>query len=439
MNTAYDLNRNVHRITLYNTIAADHQHRSMRPRLYLHLDMNCFYAQVEQVSYGLFGMPVIVGGWRKEDGTPRGIVATSSYEARKLGIKTAMSAFEATQICPYILFMQVHYEKYQAISRDIRAILERYAPDVEGYSMDEFFLDITFMLKRPRGETEAMAMRLKNEVYGSTGLLCSVGVSYSKTYAKLASDLHKPNGLTCIFDEEQARERLYGLPLKEVWGIGSRRYAKLQSRGLQTIGDAIDRGKGVFADLFGAYFGKMLYETVAGQDRARVMDTTLHTPKEVSYMHTFSDWTDDPVAVEGEITKAVSQLCYRMRGYRRKAVKFAGYIRFQDVDWKGISFVFNTPGYTNLDDYVQQACLHTAMPLLHKFLREGHKIRGIGLHTIELTEGNQTDLFFREDEKIAGLYQAIDHINNRFGLDTILPAAKQHDVKGHTHFFDRNS
>ena len=192
MNTAYDLNRNVHRITLYNTIAADQQHRSMRPRLYLHLDMNCFYAQVEQVSYGLFGMPVIVGGWRKEDGTPRGIVATSSYEARKLGIKTAMSAFEATQICPYILFMQVHYEKYQAISRDIRAILERYAPDVEGYSMDEFFLDITFMLKRPRGETEAMAMRLKNEglwqyrtVVLGGGIvledLCQAGLRFAQT------------------------------------------------------------------------------------------------------------------------------------------------------------------------------------------------------------------------------------------------------------------
>jgi DNA polymerase-4 len=438
MNPAYDLNRNVHRITLYNTVAASQQHPGMGPRLYLHLDMNCFYAQVEQVSYGLFGMPVIVGGWRKDDGTPRGIVATSSYEARKLGIKTAMSAFEATQICPYILFMQVHYDKYQAISREIRAILERYSPDVEGYSMDEFFLDITFMLKRPRAEVEAMAMRLKNEVYSATQLLCSVGVSYSKTYAKLASDLQKPNGLTCVFDEDQARERLYPMPLKEVWGIGSRRFAKLQSRGLQTIADAVQRGSGPFTELFGGYFGQMLFETVTGRDRARVSDTSLHTPKEVSYMHTFSDWTDDPVSVEGEITKAVSQLCYRMRGYGRKAVKYAGYIRFQDVDWKGVSFVFNTPGYTNLDDYVLEGCLSAAMPLLHRFLREGQKIRGIGLHTIELTEGNQLELFFREDEKIAGLYQAIDHINNRYGLDTIVPAARQHDVKGHTHFFDRN-
>lgn len=437
MKSEYDLNRNVHRITLYNTIAADQQHAGARPRLYLHLDMNCFYAQVEQVSYGLFGLPVIVGGWRKEDGTPRGIVATSSYEARKLGIKTAMSAFEATQICPYIVFMQVHYEKYQAISKEIRSILDNYSPDVESYSMDEFFLDITYMLKRPRREIEAMAMRIKNEVYASTTLLCSVGVSYSKTYSKLSSDLQKPNGLTCVFDEEMAREKLHPLPLDEVWGIGKRRYVKLQSRGLQTIGDAIRAGPGAFRDLFGGYFGQMLFETVAGKDRAKVSDTSLHTPKEISYMHTFSDWTDDPLEVEGEIAKAVSQLCYRMRGYGRKAVKYAGYIRFQEVDWKGISFVFNTPGETNLDDYVQQGCLQTAMPLLEKFLREGQKIRGIGLHTIALTEGNQTDLFFREDEKIAGLYQAIDHINNRFGLETILPAAKQHDVKGNTHFFER--
>ena len=437
MNLAYDLNRNVHRITLYNTVAADQQHASVRPRLYLHLDMNCFYAQVEQVSYGLFGLPIIVGGWRKEDGTARGIVATSSYEARKLGIKTAMSAFEATQICPYIVFMQVHYEKYQAISKEIRTILERYSPDVEGYSMDEFFLDITFMLRRPRAEIEVLAMRLKNEVYESTGLLCSVGVSYSKTYAKLASDLQKPNGLTCVFDEEAAREKLYPLPLKEVWGIGSRRFVKLQSRGLQTIGDAIDRGSGPFRELFGEYFGKMLFETVTGQDRAKVSDTSLHTPKEISYMHTFSDWSDDPLAIEGEISKAVSQLCYRMRGYKRKATKYAGYIRFQDVDWKGISFVFNTPGETNLDDYVLDGCLEIAMPLLHKFLQEGHKIRGIGLHTIALTEGMQLNLFFREDEKISGLYQAIDHINNKFGLETILPAAKQHAVKGKTHFFER--
>lgn len=434
---AYDLNRNVHRITLYNTVSAGQQHTDSRPRLYLHLDMNCFYAQVEQLSYDLYGIPIIVGGWRKENGTARGIVATSSYEARKLGIKTAMSAFEATQICPYIVFMQVHYEKYQAISKQIRAALDRFSPDVEGYSMDEFFLDVTHWRKFTPMEIGRLADEVKNVVHRETGLISSVGVSFSKTYAKLASDLRKPNGRVLVLTEADARELLHPLQLKEVWGVGSRRFAKLQARGLSTIADAVRQGPGAFIDLFGAYFGKMLFETVAGQDRAKVVDPAEHVPKEISYMHTFSDWTDDPVGVEGEINKAVSQLCYRMRGYDRKAIKYAGYIRFQDIGWKGVSFVFNTPGHTNLDDYVLEGCLREAMPLVRRFLGEGMRIRGIGLHTIELTTGRQIDLFFREDEKLAGLYQAIDGINNRFGIDTIIRAAEEHDVRGKTHFFER--
>ncbi len=434
---AYDLNRNVHRITLYNTISASQQHVDVRPRLYLHLDMNCFYAQVEQLSYDLYGIPIIVGGWRKENGTARGIVATSSYEARKLGIKTAMSAFEATQICPYIVFMQVHYEKYQAISKQIRAALDSFSPDVEGYSMDEFFLDVTHWRKLPTADISKLAHEVKNTVYRKTGLISSVGVSFSKTYAKLASDLRKPNGCVLVLTEEDARVVLHPLPLKEVWGVGSRRFAKLQSRGLNTIADAVRQGPGAFQDLFGDYFGKMLFETVAGKDRAKVVDPTEHVPKEISYMHTFSDWTRDPITIEGEINKAVTQLCYRMRGYQRKAMKYAGYIRFQDVDWKGVSFIFNTPGHTNLDDYVLDGCLKGAMPLVNRFLKEGMRLRGIGLHTIDLTIGRQTELFFREDEGLSGLYQAIDGINNRYGIDTIIRAAEQHDVEGKTHFFER--
>jgi nucleotidyltransferase/DNA polymerase involved in DNA repair len=143
--TAYDLEQDVHRITLYSSVAREHQHVSLKPRLYLHIDMNCFYAQVEQRAYNLYGLPVAMGGWRKPDGTPRGIVATASYEARQLGIKTAMSAFEAHQICPYLIFLQIDYDKYKGISRQLQAILEDFAPDVEKYSMDEYFLDVTFL------------------------------------------------------------------------------------------------------------------------------------------------------------------------------------------------------------------------------------------------------------------------------------------------------
>ncbi len=436
----YDLNRNVHRMTLYNTVASDHQHPgNQRKRLYLHIDMDCFYAQVEQQCYNLYGIPVIVGGWRKDNGIARGIVATSSYEARRFGIKTGMSAYEAVQICPYIVPLQVHYEKYQAISREINAVLNGFAHEIEAYSMDEYFLEVSFLLNRDRREIVDFGTRLKNEIYRKTKLTASVGIAYSKTYSKLASDLRKPNGLAVVLDTEEAAQFLYPLSLNEVWGIGRRRFEKLKHEGVETICDALKRGPGVFQKLFGAYFGKMLFETACGKDCAKVTDRTDHVPREITYMHTFSNWTVENWRLRGEIAKAVRQLCYRMRGYDRKAEKYGGYIRIQDTTWEGISFTFATEGLTNLDDYVLKACLEIAEPLLARFLQEGHKIRGIGLNTIEMDANNQLELFFREDEKLARMYFAMDKINTRFGLDTIMQASMKYAVEGKTHFLERNA
>ncbi len=435
----YDLIRNVHRITLYSTIAADHQHPSnLKNRLYLHVDMNCFYAQVEQHSYNLFGLPVIIGGWRKENGTPRGIVATSSYEARSCGVKTAMSFLEATQLCPFVIPLQVHYEKYVAVSRETKRIFLRYAPETEAYSMDESFLDISYLLGKSREDLRAFGDQLRNEIYQRCRLVCSIGISYSKTYAKLASDLKKPNGLTLILTEGDARGYLYPLPLKEVWGIGSRRFEKLQAAGLSNIQDAVDQGPGAFQKLFGAYFGRMLWETATGRDCAMVRDPENHVPKEVGYMHTFSDWTDEPDRVQGEMTKAVRQLCYRMRGYCRRAERYHGYIRFQDNTWTGVGFDFRTDGLTNLDSYIAEACIASGMPLVRRFLGEGHRIRGIGLSTQEMEDQRQLELFFQEDEKLRGLFYAMDRVNNTYGLDSLMPASVRYAVEGKTHFLERS-
>ena len=436
----YNLTYNVHQMPLYNTIASNHQHPgNYRKRLYLHIDMDCFYAQIEQQCYNLYGIPVIIGGWRKENGIARGIVATSSYEARRLGIKTGMSAYEAVQICPYIVPLQVHYEKYKAISRDINTILNSFVDEIEAYSMDEYFFDVSFLLKRDRGEILDFGTRLKNEIYRKTKLTSSVGIAYSKTYSKLASNLRKPNGLTVILNTKEAAQLLYPLSLNEVWGIGRIRFKKLKNEGVETISDAIKRGPEIFQKIFGFYFGKMLFEAACGKDCAKVMNRTDHVPREITYMHTFSNWTIEMVRLRGEITKAVQQLCYRMRGSDRKAEKYGGYIRIQDITWKGISFIFATKGLTNLNNYVLQACLEVAEPLLTQFIQEGHKIRGIGLHTIEMNTNNQLELFFREDEKLARMYFAMDKINNRFGLDTIIQASMNYAVEGKTHFLERNT
>ncbi len=227
----YKPGEDVHKITDYRCVSRDMQHASLKERLYLHLDMNCFYAQVEQQCFKLHGLPVFVGGWYKgAKGIPRGIVATSSYEARAFGVKTGMSAYEAEQLCPYLIGLQADYEKYNGISTLIEDVHNDFAPTVEKYSMDEYFLDINFLRKKSQSEIHSYAARLRNLIYREVGLVCSLGISFSITYSKLASDINKPNGLTLVLDKEQAVETLGSLKLDEVWGIGRKRNDTLGNR-----------------------------------------------------------------------------------------------------------------------------------------------------------------------------------------------------------------
>ncbi|NGP87584.1 Y-family DNA polymerase [Fodinibius halophilus] len=434
----YQLSKNVHNITRYQTVAADMQHPGNKPRLYVHIDMNAFYAQVEQLCYNLYGMPVAVGGWRKEDGTVKGIVATSSYEARALGIKTAMSALQAYKLCPYIIFKQVDYEKYRAYSKRIKNVLDTFSPDVEAYSMDEFFMDITWKKDDSREELVEFGWNIKEAILEETQLYCSVGISTSKTYSKLTSDIEKPNGLTVITQQDDIEKRIWPMPLDEVWGIGRRRYEKLKSRGVSTIGCAVEQGYPLFQKLFGQYFGKMLWRTAAGKDRAIVSDDSEYVPERVSYGHTFSTWTNDPWQVAAEFAKATKQVCYRLRGYGKKSDKFFGNVRFQGPQKDGFSFTFRAPGLTNLDGYVLQNCLQKVMPMLFYCKKQGKKFRAIMLGTTELNMTTQMELFFQENPRLQRLHQAMDYLNNRFGLDTIDHGISQYDVKGHTHFKERS-
>ena len=141
--------------------------------------------------------------------------------------------------------------------------------------------------------------------------------------------------------------------------------------------------------------------------------------------------------MEGEVIKAIRRVCYRLRGYRRKARKWACHIRFQDVRWQGQSFAFATAGFTNLDKYVSDALVPQVMYRVNMALKQGHKIRGIGLHTIEMLQMDQLELFFEEDDRFRNLSRAADCINNTYGIDTIDFAAAQNGVKGNTHFVKR--
>lgn len=439
---SYQPEHDVHRITLYNTIYPEHQHTSRKERLYLHFDFACFYAQVEQLRKSLYGLPLIIGGWRKENGQVKGIVATASYEARSFGIKTGMSAYEAWQLCPHVCMLQVDYDSYTAISKQVHFIFKEFAPVVERYSMDEYFMEVDFLKDRSRKEINEFARRLQDRIYEVTNLVGAIGIARSKTYAKLSSSLDKPKGRTLILTDDDERTQIWPLEVDEVWGVGRRRHEHILAEGYKTIGDVSERGNiHTFIRLFGANFGKMLYQTITGKDQGRVLEEISedYRPKQgVSYGHTFSEGSTSIERIKGEYAIAVQQICYRMRAYGIRANSYSGMFGFNEPDKPGVGFRFGTEAHTNIDDYVYSALMEKVLPAIEKASHHGMEIRNIGLGTHKIDKTNQLNVFFQDDEDKVARTKAVDKIRNRFGPEYITRANTMTRVEGNTHFLERN-
>lgn len=433
--------RDVHRITLYNTVYPEHQHRSVKDRLYLHFDFACYYAQVEQLRKRLYGIPLIIGGWRKENGTVKGIVATASYEARAFGIKTGMSALEAYQLCPYVCMLQVDYATYTAISKQVHHIMKKYSHQVERYSMDEYFMNVSFLLNKSEKEIIRFGRRLQQEIYDNTGLYGAIGIARSKTYAKLSSSLDKPRGVSVIITDDDEHAYIHPLPLNEVWGVGGRRYEHLRAEGYQFIGDVVMKGNiRTFMRLFGSNFGRMLFQTITGKDQGRILEENdEYSPKwGVSYGHTFSEGSCDIERIKGEFAIGIEMVCYRMRAYGIRANSFGGMFGFNNTDIPGVGFRFVTDGFTNIDRYVYDACMKRILPAIEKAASEGMEIRNIMIGTHQIDKTSQMNLFFQDEAELKARCEALDEINNRYGKGTITTARTMYRVEGNTHFLERN-
>ncbi len=202
-----------------------------RDRTILHVDMDAFYASVEQHDdSSLMGKPVIVGGLGR-----RGVVSTCSYEARRFGVRSAMPTAQAQRLCPDAVFLVPRMARYSEVSAQVFAVLGEITPQIEGLSLDEAFLDVSGSL-RLFGSPNDMAMQIKQRVVEVTGLKCSVGISHNKWLAKLATELGKPDGLFEITHEN--RERLLDpLSVGRLWTVGKVAQEKLERGGYQTIGD----------------------------------------------------------------------------------------------------------------------------------------------------------------------------------------------------------
>jgi DNA polymerase IV len=229
-------------------------------RKIIHIDMDAFFASVEQRDFPQYqGLPLVVGGMPDR----RGVVAAASYEARKFGIHSAMSCNQALQRCPDLIFLPPRFEAYQDVSLQIRGIFQRYTDLIEPLSLDEAYLDVTENKVNQPSATK-IAQEIKQLIFEETSLTASAGVSYNKFLAKTASDVNKPNGL-CVITPAQAPQFLAQLPIQKFYGVGKVTASKMKGLGIETGADLINWSVEALSQHFGnsaLYY----YQIVRGVD-----------------------------------------------------------------------------------------------------------------------------------------------------------------------------
>lgn len=254
-------------------------------RKIIHLDMDAFYASVEQRDFPeLRGKPVVVGG----DPSGRGVVAAASYEIRKFGVRSAMSCYEAKKRCPEAIFMRPRFEVYRSISQQIRQIMLSLTDLVEPLSLDEAYLDVTG-IQIHQGSATLMANWLRAQIYEQTQLRASAGVSFNKMLAKIASDINKPNGIA-IITPDQADAFISALPIERFHGIGKATAKRLHDMGIYTGADLKTIPVDTLVNEFGKR-GRFYSEIAHGQDNRPVKSERKH--KSVGSETTFSDNISD--------------------------------------------------------------------------------------------------------------------------------------------------
>jgi len=263
------------------------------PRKIIHIDMDAFYASVEQRDFPeLRGKPLVVGG----DPNGRGVVAAASYEVRQFGVRSAMSCYEARKRCPEVIFVRPRFEVYRAVSSDIRNIMYSLTPHVEPLSLDEAYLDVTGLTVH-KGSATLMANWLRAQILQHTELTASAGVSFNKMLAKIASDINKPNG-TAIITPKDADAFISTLPIERFHGIGKATARRLHAMGVTNGADLRRMSAKVLINEFGKR-GQFYHDIAHGRDERAVKSERLH--KSVGSETTFRENLNDDTALRLQI------------------------------------------------------------------------------------------------------------------------------------------
>tara|TARA_B100000686_G_scaffold355289_1_gene472061 strand:- start:2674 stop:3849 length:1176 start_codon:yes stop_codon:yes gene_type:complete len=368
----------------------------------LHVDMDAFYASVEQRDNpSLRGKPVVVGG------NKRGVVAAASYEARKFGIRSAMPMKEAMRKCPNLVQINTRMSDYAAVSKQIFSIFLEFTPIIEKLSLDEAFLDVSNSI-RLFGDEINIATKIKDSIFQQTGLTASIGIAPNKLVAKIASDLDKPDGIFFISNHNM-QEVLDPLPVQVIPGIGPETLARLQRIKVFTVGDLRQTSKGHLEPIFGR-FTKQAQEKAAGIDKRSVRPN--RERKSISAEVTFdSDVFDRPIMYR-ELLKLAEQTSSRLRA--EQLVAGTVHIKVRKADFSTSTRQCSLLPPNNLTKSVYTAALN----LLDKWLTTypDTELRLLGVGCSQLAPDIQTDLFSTDIlANKANLEQTVDKIRARFG------------------------
>ena len=298
-------------------------------RVFLHVDMDAFFASVEQHDNpALRGKPVIVGSPADQ----RGVVAAASYEARKFGVHSAMPSGEAARRCPQAIFVPPNGKRYSEVSRQIFGIFERFTPLVEPLSVDEAFLDVTGSEKL-FGSGLEIAEQIRAAIKAETGLTASVGVAPNKFLAKLASDMNKPDGVTVVpLEREAILAFLAPLPVGRIWGVGAVTQKHLEGGGIRTVSELQRIPTPKLARLVGEHAAEHLQRLARGEDAREIV--TEREEKSISKEHTFPKDVKDVKVLEETLLSLIDEVGTQLRAKGR----YAGVIRLK-LRWQGFQTI----------------------------------------------------------------------------------------------------
>lgn len=375
----------------------------------LHVDMDAFYASVEQLDNPeLAGKAVIVGGPSDQ----RGVVSAASYEARRFGVHSAMPMSQAIRRCPQAVILPVRMRRYAELSQRIHAIFQTYTPQIEPISLDEAFLDVTGSIGL-FGPVETIGQEIKRQIKAQLGLIASVGIAPNKFLAKLASDLDKPDGFVVIYDENR-QATLDPLPVSRIWGIGKVTTERLISSGIHTMGQLRCTPVKTLRPLLGNQT-EHLRKLAQGIDDRAV--ESAREAKSISSEQTFATDVKDRDFLVNILLQEVETVAHRLRGSHLQARTITLKLRYGSFQTITRSSTLDHP--TNLTHTLWEEA-NTVLQTWYGKSARALRLLGFGVSGLSPEGSGQGQLFVDpEEERQRRLDSAYDAIRNRYGSDVL--------------------